>query len=178
MPCALSVPHISHEDRCRDTLFLSLREIYRLRDSVPRPFIGQLELEIRRLSRQLEIPRVQCRQIPRVQYRLKRERSSTSARCSFLVRAVRRTASTPPILVSRTTSLSPRGTLFPAACAESISGLLSVNTHASATSLYYTHTPQLRSTRYILPHAVRHLTSPSLLEAWVSPKYRPLKFPS
>ena len=53
--------------RCRDTLFLSLREIYRLRDSVPRPFIGQLELEIRRRSGQLEIPRVQYRNLlPRI----------------------------------------------------------------------------------------------------------------
>jgi len=66
------------------------------------------------------------------------------------VRAVRRSASTPPILVSRTTSLSPRGTLLPAACAESITGLLSANTHALASALYYPHTPQLHSTRYIL----------------------------
>jgi hypothetical protein len=37
------------------------------------------------------------------------------------------------------------------------SGLLSVNMHALASPLYYTHTPQLRSTRYILSHTVRSL---------------------
>ena len=34
-------------------------------------------------------------------------------------------------------------------------GLLSVNMQASVSQLYYTHTPQLRSTRYILSHTVR-----------------------
>ena len=92
------------------------------------------------------------------------------------VRAVRRSASTPPVLVSRTTSLSPRGTLFPAACAESITGLLSANTHALASALYYPHTSQLRSTRYILPHAVRHLPCPSSSRARALLKYRPYNF--
>ena len=92
------------------------------------------------------------------------------------VRAVRRSASTPPVLVSCTTSLSPRGTLFPAACAESITGLLSANTHALASALYYPHTSQLRSTRYILPHAVRHLPCPSSSRARALLKYRPYNF--
>ena len=92
------------------------------------------------------------------------------------VRAVRRSASTPPVLVSCTTSLSPRGTLFPAACAESITGLLSANTHALASALYYPHTSQLRSTRYILPHAVRHLPCPNSPRARALLKYRSYNF--
>ena len=92
------------------------------------------------------------------------------------VRAVRRSASTPPVLVLCTTSLSPRGTLFPAACVESITGLLSANTHALASALYYPHTSQLRSTRYILPHAVRHLPCPSSSRARALLKYRPYNF--
>ena len=92
------------------------------------------------------------------------------------VRAVRRSASTPPILVSRTTSLSPWGTLFPAACAESITGLLSDNTHVLASALYYPHTPQLRSTRYILPHAVRHLPCPNSPRARALLKYTSYNF--
>ena len=92
------------------------------------------------------------------------------------VRAVRRIASTPPILVSRTTSLSPRGTLFPAAFAESITGLPSANTHALASALYYPHTPQLRSTRYILRHAVRDLPCPRSPKTWALLKYRSYNF--
>ena len=96
--------------------------------------------------------------------------------CILVVRAVRRSASTPPVLVSCTTSLSPRGTLFPAACAESITGLLSANTHALASALYYPHTSQLRSTRYVLPHAVRHLPCPNSPRARALLKYRPCNF--
>ena len=103
-------------------------------------------------------------------------RGSDEPNFGYHVRAVRRSASTPPVLVSRTTSLSPRGTLFPAACAESITGLLSANTHALASALYYPHTSQLRSTRYILPHAVRHLPCPSSSRARALLKYRPYNF--
>jgi hypothetical protein len=43
------------------------------------------------------------------------------------------------------------------------------HTHASVSLLYYPYTPQLRSTRYILPHTEHDR---------VSPKYQSLKFPS
>jgi len=50
------------------------------------------------------------------------------------------------------------------ACIGSISGLLSVNMHSLVSPLYYTHTPQLRSTRYILSHTIRSLPDRALWE--------------
>ena len=51
------------------------------------------------------------------------------------------------------------------------------HTHASVSLLYYPHTPQLRSTRYILPHAVRHLPCPTPRELELSLNTDP-QFPS
>ena len=50
------------------------------------------------------------------------------------------------------------------------------HTHASVSLLYYPHTPQLRSTRYILPHAEHDMTSPRSFRPRVPHKY-PTKIP-
>ena len=50
------------------------------------------------------------------------------------------------------------------------------HTHALVSLLYYPHTSQLRSTRYVLLHAVRHLPSPSSPRARALLKYRPYNF--
>ena len=85
--------------------------------------------------------------------------------CPFIVltvRACRAEHLDDPRTRSRTTRLFPAGNPVYAACTENISGLLPVNTHASASSLYYTHTPQLRSTAtsYHTQYAPADLTKP------------------
>ncbi len=101
-------------------------------------------------------------------------RGSNELNFGYHVRAVRRSSSTPPILVSRTTSRFPHETLSAMHVPEPRTS--HGHMHALVSALYYPHTPQLRSTRYILPHAERDLPSPNSPRARALLKYRSYNF--